>query len=295
MNEPTTNTNEIIEADITALVEIKQLPIIVERLSQVKNEIITATNEVLAMDCTEESYKTIKKMLARMNKDYEALETLRKDIKKTIFAPYDAFLETYKENVSDIYLPAKKQITQKVKLVEDTIAVRLRDRLEEYFTELANVNGVSFLRFEDMGIHVSISTAKKKTMEAIEQYVNQVASDMRTIQSLDEDKEEVLYEFLNTTRYDLGKAISIVNTRKKAIEQQTLDGAKREEMLKKQAEAVSKVQAAAEEILQAPQTITPPEIVNMPKTYKATFTVTATIQQLKELKNYLDERNIIYE
>ena len=103
----------------------------------------------------------------------------------------------------------------------------------------------------------------------------------------------MLFEYVNTTNYDLGRSLHIVNNRKKKIAEQKLSDAEREERIQKQAEAVERVRAAVEEAKAT--AITEPVVEELPKLYKTTFTVTATIQQLRDLKVYLDERNIKYE
>lgn len=290
--EQITEGTEVMSHSPTDLIKVTQLPIIVEQLTAIRDKIQTATNKALTMDCNEDTYKDIKKIKAQLNNDFEVLEDLRKSVKRQILAPYEEFNAIYQANVTDVFKPAERQLNAKIKLVEDVIVERTRASAEEYFIELANYHNLSFLRYEDMELHITMSSTKKKVFSLIDQYINRIAEDITNISAL-EDKDEVLFEYVNTTNYDLGRSLHIVNNRKKKIAEQKLSNAEREERIQKQAEAVERVRAAVEEAKAT--VITEPVVEELPKLYKTTFTVTATIQQLRDLKVYLDERNIKYE
>ena len=110
----------------TDLIKVTQLPIIVEQLTAIRDKIQTATNKALTMDCTEDTYKDIKKIKALLNKDFEVLEDLRKSVKRQILAPYEEFNAIYQANVTDVFKPAERQLNAKIKLVEDVIVERTR-------------------------------------------------------------------------------------------------------------------------------------------------------------------------
>lgn len=274
-----------------SVVKVTQLPIIVEKLSLVREQIIEATEKALAMDCNEDTYKDIKKIKAQLNKDYNALEELRKNARKEILAPYEAFNSVYQTNVTDVFKPAERKLDAKIKLVESVISERLRVSAEDYFIELSNALAVPFLRFEDMGLHITLSSSKKKVFEQIDAYVNRVADDIENIKLL-EDKDEVLFEYLNTTNYDLGRSLHIVNNRKNKIAELQKTEAERQADAEKQAEAVERVRAAVEE---AKAQVTAPTVEETPKTFTTKFTVTGTLKQLQELKKYMDEKELKYE
>lgn len=70
-------------AQDTALqvIELQQLPIIVERLHSVKADIERRTAEATSLICTEETYKSVKDARAQLTKEfkeYEAQRTQRK-------------------------------------------------------------------------------------------------------------------------------------------------------------------------------------------------------------------------
>ena len=85
---------------IDNLIVVKQLPVITERLRELKEDIESRTTAAVAMDCTEDTYKEIKKIRADLNKECKEYEDRRIAVKKAINAPYEAFNEVYKESES---------------------------------------------------------------------------------------------------------------------------------------------------------------------------------------------------
>ena len=78
------------------LIVIKQLPVIEERLRELSTEIDEKINVALALECTEDSYKDVKKARAELKKQFDELESKRKDVKNAVLTPYNNFEEIYK-------------------------------------------------------------------------------------------------------------------------------------------------------------------------------------------------------
>ena len=55
------------------LIVIKQLPVIEERLKQIKEDVTTRTEQVLSLVCTEETLQTVKKERASLTKEFTTL------------------------------------------------------------------------------------------------------------------------------------------------------------------------------------------------------------------------------
>ena len=73
------------------LMRIEQVPVIIERLREIKGGIEQRTKTATALVCTEANYKEIKKVRSAMNKEFAELETKRKEIKKAVMTPYEQF------------------------------------------------------------------------------------------------------------------------------------------------------------------------------------------------------------
>ena len=83
-------------AQDTALqvIELQQLPIIVERLHSVKAEIERRTAEATSLICTEETYKSVKDARAQLTKEFKEYEAQRTAIKSKILEPYGRHYRT---------------------------------------------------------------------------------------------------------------------------------------------------------------------------------------------------------
>ena len=96
------------------LIVIKQLPIIEEQLKQLSEEIDKKVENAKSLVCTEENKQTIKQIRTSLNKEFEELETQRKNVKEKVLAPYNKFETTYKEYVSEKYKSADKTLKEKI-------------------------------------------------------------------------------------------------------------------------------------------------------------------------------------
>ena len=68
------------------LIVLRQLPVIEDQLLQVKASIESRVGQVLALACTEDTYKAVKRSRAELNKEYADLERRRKVVKTSILA-----------------------------------------------------------------------------------------------------------------------------------------------------------------------------------------------------------------
>ena len=60
-----------------------------------------------------------KKFRAAFNKQYEALDDKRKEVKKQILAPYNEFEEMFNKYIKSVFDPVKVEVSQKVTDVEN--------------------------------------------------------------------------------------------------------------------------------------------------------------------------------
>ena len=81
------------------LIEVRQLPIIAERLQSVRAEIEAAVKECESMVCTPDTVQAVKTRRAELRKTFDELESQRKAVKRAVMAPYDA-LKSCTKNAS---------------------------------------------------------------------------------------------------------------------------------------------------------------------------------------------------
>lgn len=282
----------------TNLIVVTQLPVIKDQLLAVKASIQERVSTALSLVCTEETYKDIKKVRSELNKEYAELEQRRKEIKGQILAPYEQFEGVYKECAGDMYARADRELGAKIKEVEDGLKKQKADDIAAYFAEYrASLNiPEDFVTLDAANIKIGLSDSRTSLHKQAKAFLDMVAGDLEVIEK-QEYPDEVLTEYRKN--YNLSGAILTVGNRHAEIAREQL----RREQMKAQQEAA---QAAAQAVKQAVQEETPaavaapvkveqPAAVAAPTLYQTTFTVTATIEQLKALKAFLIEGGYTYE
>ena len=69
------------------LIKVVQLPVIEEQLRSMKEAVDKRVEEALSLVCTEETIQTVKSARAELNKEFQALEEQRKEVKRPYLAP----------------------------------------------------------------------------------------------------------------------------------------------------------------------------------------------------------------
>lgn len=269
----------------TELIVVKQLPIIEQQLLSLKEKLEKAAADADAMVCDEETIQACKAARAYLNNELDLLEERRKSIKREILDPYNRFVEIYEECVTGPGNRAVNTYTKKIMQVEAEQKRRCEEGLRDYFSELCAVHHIDWLEYERVGIKIDMASAKAKVpgklRKQLAEFVVGVAEAVERISSMD-DASEIMVEYKRTL--NAAEAIYTVNDRHRRIEEQRKAQEARNATLQQEAEAVRRVEALA-----------PPVQVEQPKTVSCTFTVRATMEQLKKLKEFLNMEGIQYE
>lgn len=288
------------------MIVVKQLPVIEQQLQVIKTEVTKKVEDALSLVCTEDTVKDVKKVRAELNKELTYWEDKRKQVKKEVFAPYNAFESVYKDCISNTYNKADKELKSKIDTVEKELKASKAREVLDYFNEYMNSVETAigtplyeFVLFENANINVTLSASLKSLKEKAKDYIDRICDDLNLI-STQEHKDEIFYEYRNTL--NVSTAITTVANRYKAIEEAKAREEERKSREQAIKEAVSKVDAAIET---APEPMTtPPEPVITPpveveiedeEEYILTFKVTATKSKLRELKQFLENGNYKYE
>ena len=199
------------------LIEVKQLPVIVEQLNSIKKQFSEVINEALALECTSDTYKTVKKRRTDITATFNELESRRKEVKNAILAPYESFMKIYDDCVTNIYEEAKKQLDTKINDVTVTLIAEKQKEVELYFNELCISKGIDFVTFANTGIKVNLTVSPKSLKEQAKSYLDGVQKDLELIRTQPEEKRaEMLFEYKNC--FDIANAIKTVIDRHAAIE-----------------------------------------------------------------------------
>lgn len=276
-----------------SLIVVKQLPIIEEQLLVIKEKFSAEVEEALSLVCTEETLQAVKKKRAEITRMFNYLESKRKEAKKAILAPYEAFEKVYKECVSEIYSPCDKQLAEKIREVEESLKFQKRTEVEMYFMEYSAQKGIDFLTFDNIGINITMSASKKSLKEQAKAFVDKIAEELTLIET-QEHKEEILVEYKSSL--NVAQAITIVTNRHKAIEEEH----KKSEELKGKKEDAEKSANAVNDVLESisPPVAEPEEkmvIADKVKRYSVSFKVIGTMEQIKALKDFLVKGAYEYE
>lgn len=139
------------------LIQVKQLPVIAEQLREVKEAVRERTAKADALVCTAETLRDVKAARAALRKEYDAFENRRKEVKKAISAPYEAFEAVYKDCVSDAYKAADAVLKDKISRVENELRDQKTESIRAWFRSLCEESGAGFLTLEKSGIGVTLS------------------------------------------------------------------------------------------------------------------------------------------
>lgn len=272
--------------DKKEMIAVKQLPIIVEQLQQVKEEVAAKVDFALRLVCTEDTVKDVKKVRSELNKELAEYEASRKAVKKAILTPYEQFEVVYKDCVSDTYKKADTELKRKIDSVENELKAQKAAEVKAYFDEYLQSKGIDFVTFESAHINVTLSASMKSLKEQAKAFIDKIADDLASIDT-QEHKDEILYEYKQSL--NVSNAITMVTYRYKAIEEAKAREEERKAREQAAAEAAAKVEAVAPPTVEP---IAPP--VEEEKTYTLKFTVRGTMPQLKALKEFLNNGGYDY-
>ena len=292
------------------IIVVKQLPIIENQLREVKASIQKRVDAALSMTCTEDSYKSVKKLRAELNKEFKELEDRRKEVKAAILAPYEKFNALYKECAGDLYTDADAQLKKRITEVEDGLKSQRAVEAEAYFNEyLKSVNiPDDFITFATSDIKISLSESRKAMYTKVRGVLDRIAEDLALIET-QEHKEEILVEYRKVR--NVSQAVTTVDERHKAME---AERQRREQVAAERAAraaAQSKVEQVVTEDAEVelnPPVATPVEaLVAAPapdsegntaaeeKVFSTAFRVNGTLDQLRALKRFLEDGGYSYE
>ena len=256
-----------------------QAPVISEDLDNVRRSLDAVLCEVAKYPVNDDSLKQVKKLRAELSKRFTVMEDQRKEVKRQVLQPYVQAEEKYKACIADPYRAADRQLKDWIDGYQNGLKSACEARLQEYFDELCQSQGVDFLRFFQCGVAVDMAMARqkepRKAMDTIHDFVMGVRRDLDTILTL-EDGAEVLTEYRESL--DLSAAILAVQNRKTMTQRMA-------QQIEAQQEGRLLGEQHRRQLLDAmKETGAQPPAEDL---YTMTFTVTGTMEALKALKTYI--------
>lgn len=269
------------------LIIVKQLPIIIERFKELGEEIDKKVENALALECTEESKVEVKKIRAELNKEKKEFEDKRKEVKKSILKPYEEFEEAYNTYIGNKYSLVDNELKNKIDSIENAQKEELKEEAVNYFNEYKTSLKIDFVEFKQLKLNIGVSSTKTALKKQIKEFLDGVSNDIWLI-GTQEHSDEILVEYKQSlnVRDSISKVIN------------------RKEMLKREQEIRERQQQEVEEIKKNLEQFTQPqeEVLDKPveeavevkqeELKEASFKVTATLEQLKSLVQYLNTNGI---
>lgn len=277
---------------IKDLIEVKQLPIIEQRLKNVSLQIDEEMKNIENLICTEETVKTIKELRAKYNKQFKEYETQRKEIEEQVLKPWNDFKNIYKECIADKFRNTDLILKGKIELTENELKAKKEQEVKEYFEEYKTVNNIDFIEYGQARINVTLSASMKSLKEQVKVFIDKIVDDLNLIE-IQEHKAEILVEYKQSL--NVSNAITTVTNRFKAIEEEK----KKQEQkivhieMNGNHEITQKSYEQLENIFNKPLEQPKEEIQEDILTLK--FTVKGTRTKLKELKVFLENGGYDYE
>ena len=268
------------------VIVVKQLPVIEERLKEIKAEVTAKVANALSLECTPETLVAVKKARAELNKEFNDYEEKRKGVKKAVMQPYNQFEGTYKDCITNVYKSADAELKGKIDSVETALKKEKDKEVYAYFVEYMeskNMGLGDFITYGHANINVTMSASLKSLKEQARAFIDRICDDLNLIET-QENKDEILYEYKHSL--NVSAAIMDVRNRYKAIEE-----AQAREAERRAREEAAK--AAAEKVEKVVESIAPP--VEEEKILTLKFTVKGTRSQLKALKEFLNNEGYDYE
>ena len=257
---------------------VEQLPLIRQYFEEIHKEIAEKTTRAIELVVTEDNVKDIKKIRAELNKEYQDYEEKRKEIKRQILAPYEAFERDYKEMVASSFQAADTSLKKKIDASENLIKGEKELELKEYFDELAEALQLSqFVKFEQLNIKVNMSDSMKKLMAQVDSKMKSIQNDIMLI-NLEPYKGDILVEYL--TDFNFARAKMLVLKRKEAALRFQQEQERVEEVVKEEKERVEKLE----------KEIVVPKVSE--ELLTTSFKVQGTREQLIALREYINENGL---
>ena len=266
---------------MSELLSIVNLPATEEALKAISEKCKSKLEIAESMACTEETKQAVKKLRADLNKEFASYETERKERTVEYEKPLKEFKKLYDEYISIPFKSADSALKTKIDEVETEQKNRKTAEIEEYAQELLDLYALNWLDVSRVMPNITLSASTASLKKAVKTTVEKIKSDIDCIEVID-SSGEMFAEYMNCL--DLATAKIAVEKRKKAVEE-----AEKAKAVYSQNEEINE-QAEEKIDMLIPPTVEEEE-PEMEK-YTMTFTVVATIEQLKALKSYMVDNNI---
>lgn len=288
------------------LITIAQLPVIIAKLDEIEAAVREKTATARSLAVTEDNKQTAKKIRAELNKEFEALETSRKEVEREILKPLDEFKSAYKSKIATPYKEADRALKGKIDEIEKARKAEKEEHLRSYFEEYKRRLGNDYLaeiwKFEDLNLPINLSNSETKLQQMTAEILEKSLNAYNALCRIENPyiRAEALSEYANSknrrtaittahNRFERQEKARLLaeqaERQKKAEERRTADFPQRPQPTQRIQEPLTAPKAE--------EPINPAE--SEEPVLKLRFTVTAPLSKLKALKQFLIEGEYDYE
>ena len=272
------NSVDLVELDVNEVVKLTREAMIKENLKDIKKLVIEETQKANSLVATEENKGEVKKVRTSINKIKTDLENRRKSLKKEILKPYEQFEKIYIEEVKSTLDNSLSNLDSQISTIEEKQLSEKTDRLLSYFNEIRQTEKLlSYIEFDRCNIKITLSATEVGIKKAIRELMDAKLSELQSIaaEKNEEKRHEVLKNYISNG-YNLANAILKYNVNVEIVESIK---EKEKNVAEKDDEIIQEIKVEN----------------NEPDKLVAKFKVTATLENLKALKEYMLIKGIEFE
>lgn len=276
------------DLNINEIIVIEQLPQLFYKLEKVGEYLDEELSSIKDIVVSEESKQEVKKVRTNINNILKQFEDKKKEVKAKCLEEYNLFEEKYEQEVKGKLTTASEELKVKIDLIEvkqvEEKTCNVFDFIEEHLKANHLENVINSTQVKDFaGLKINLSTSEKSLKENALAFIERVANEVKLIE-MEETPSNLLYEY-KQNGFDLTKAKLTLIERQKQIEE-----------LAKQREEVQEVIQEEVKVEEVVETITAPkEVIEESEILECQFKVKGTLEQIKAIKNFLNELGVSYE
>lgn len=280
---------------MTDLISVESALSLSEQFDNLREPLESRITELLAMECTEETRKAVKKERAVLRKTRQEFADAVAGVEKQVLRPWVSVRDKSKVLLKQMD-DADGQLRKKIDAVEYEITRQMEDEIHAYFDEKRQALAIGeWCTYESANIGVLLSSSMKKLMEQVDAFLGDVAEGIQLLGTM-ESAAECIAEY-KINGYSVPAAVQTVRKRHEQIAAAEAECAEQERRITVNPDVLYQSQRPPQNALSAPNVSFPPIKEHTPEpvqdVHTMTFRVSGTLPQLKALKRFIIDNNII--
>jgi len=197
-------STDIITSEMNVRIVQKEGSIQFQNYEQLKASVNNFLKKYAGLKLTEDNKQEIKKKRAELNSIAKLLSAERIAAKERFLKPFE-LIETQIKELTTLIYDVSAKLDAQVKAQETAEKQEKENALKKYFeTYLDAIPTLAFLKFEDIGLRITLSTSMSKLEKQIDDYIANVVSDLEEIE-LSENKTRLLAKYELTKNLEQSK------------------------------------------------------------------------------------------